>query len=130
METSLNLAKKHVPCFLCGNGLEIKSSKRAKPYLVCDSCGMQIFVRGAKGILRLAEKENAIRQEIILSPGENVLAITALSNRLRELRALLADMKINSLFGILGKDNPDKLAVESEIRRVEHQLRKIARGGT
>jgi hypothetical protein len=38
-----------IPCFLCGNGLEVKSSKRNKPYLICDWCGVQTFIRGQGG---------------------------------------------------------------------------------
>lgn len=44
-----------LPCFLCICKLEQRISKRGKPYFVCDSCGMQIFIRRKQGIERLQE---------------------------------------------------------------------------
>ncbi|PYV68647.1 MAG: hypothetical protein DMG97_24140 [Acidobacteria bacterium] len=41
------------PCPVCGQGLEIRETKKDKPYLVCDPCGMQLFVRNETGISRL-----------------------------------------------------------------------------
>jgi DNA-directed RNA polymerase subunit RPC12/RpoP len=41
------------PCFLCAKKLDLRISKSAKPYFVCDDCGVQIFVRRKKGIERL-----------------------------------------------------------------------------
>ena len=41
-----------VPCFLCAEDLDVRKSIKDKPYLVCDGCGIQIFVRGKKGIER------------------------------------------------------------------------------
>ena len=37
-----------VPCWLCGSPVEIKFSKRDKPYLICEECGLQTFVRHSK----------------------------------------------------------------------------------
>lgn len=34
-----------VPCWLCGTPTPVKFSKKRKPYLICDSCGVQTFVR-------------------------------------------------------------------------------------
>jgi len=45
----------YLPCFLCDRQLEIKSSKRKKPYFICDPCGLQAFVRKEQGIQLLAE---------------------------------------------------------------------------
>jgi hypothetical protein len=46
---------KELPCPLCGEGLPILISKRNKPYCTCNSCGIQIFVRGKAGIARLRQ---------------------------------------------------------------------------
>jgi hypothetical protein len=42
-----------VPCFICGDLLAVKLTKKQKPVLTCNSCGVQIFVRYVKGIERL-----------------------------------------------------------------------------
>ena len=40
-------------CPLCENMLEIKMTKKNKPYVVCNDCGMQIFIRRQEGINKL-----------------------------------------------------------------------------
>jgi DNA-directed RNA polymerase subunit RPC12/RpoP len=42
------------PCPLCLVPLRVRSSKKGKPYVVCDACGVQLFVRAKPGIARLA----------------------------------------------------------------------------
>lgn len=41
------------PCPVCGQGLEVRKSKKGKPYVVCNACGMQMFVRTESGIQKL-----------------------------------------------------------------------------
>jgi len=38
------------PCPLCTRGLDIRETKKDKPYVICDPCGMQLFVRNDTGI--------------------------------------------------------------------------------
>ena len=54
------LAGKTVKCFLCGRWPDVRISKKGRPYFVCDPCGMQVFVRGNKGIERLKKQ---VREE-------------------------------------------------------------------
>ena len=42
-----------LPCPLCHQELDILSSKKKKPYLICEPCGMQMFIRYQSGIERL-----------------------------------------------------------------------------
>jgi DNA-directed RNA polymerase subunit RPC12/RpoP len=44
------MAARLFPCPVCGEGLDVRESKRAKPYVVCNRCGVQMFVRVAAGI--------------------------------------------------------------------------------
>jgi hypothetical protein len=45
--------KGQINSFLCQRPLEVRMSKKTKPYLVCDDCGIQVFVRFEKGMKRL-----------------------------------------------------------------------------
>lgn len=45
-------------CPLCGDRLEVRNSKTRKPYLVCEDCGYQWFIRSKNGIRRLEEISN------------------------------------------------------------------------
>ncbi len=49
------------PCPICGMALDVRASKKDKPYMVCDPCGVQLFVRGSHGIERL--KQLVVRGE-------------------------------------------------------------------
>lgn len=40
------------PCCICGEPREVRMTKKAKPYMICDLCGMQMFVRVENGIRR------------------------------------------------------------------------------
>ena len=40
------------PCCVCGEAREVGTTKKNKPYLICDPCGVQLFVRGKTGIRR------------------------------------------------------------------------------
>jgi transcription elongation factor Elf1 len=45
-------SKRLFPCPICCEGLEVRQSKKGKPYVVCDRCGLQMFVRTEPGIRR------------------------------------------------------------------------------
>ena len=38
------------PCPVCSGPREVRQSKKRKPYITCDPCGIQLFVRGPAGI--------------------------------------------------------------------------------
>jgi len=38
------------PCPVCTQVREVRITKKDKPYLICDPCGVQVFVRGPAGI--------------------------------------------------------------------------------
>ena len=42
--------KRMFPCPVCMRPHEVKRTKKGKPYLTCDPCGIQLFVRGPAGI--------------------------------------------------------------------------------
>ena len=51
MKTLLDpLGKRLFPCPVCGEGLQVRESKKRKPYVICNACGVQLFVRTEPGI--------------------------------------------------------------------------------
>ncbi len=34
-----------IPCWLCGHMVEVKFSRKDKPYMICNNCGIQTFIR-------------------------------------------------------------------------------------
>jgi transcription elongation factor Elf1 len=43
------------PCCVCGEAREVRTTKKGKPYMICDPCGVQMFVRVETGIRRLEQ---------------------------------------------------------------------------
>lgn len=55
--------KKRFPCPLCTEGLDIRQSKKGKPYVVCNACGVQLFVRNEAGIRRFEQLISAAAED-------------------------------------------------------------------
>ena len=53
------------PCPLCGRGLDIRQTKKQKPYVICDPCGMQLFVRTKTGMNRFEQLISAAAERNI-----------------------------------------------------------------
>jgi hypothetical protein len=123
------LGGKEFPCPLCGDGLPILKSKRNKPYCTCNKCGLQIFVRGKKGISRLQEMAES---GILISAREESAAHgLLLLNRLEQLK--LQKQELQTKQGILGIIFPDEnmqnavSLVDAEIENVQGELAKLSR---
>ncbi len=56
-----NAAEKWFPCPVCLKPLDVRSSKRDKPYVICSACGVQMFIRERPGI---AAFESLVEQGI------------------------------------------------------------------
>lgn len=118
-----------IPCFLCGNGLEVKMSKRDKPYLICDWCGVQTFIRGKRGIKSFNQYQAALKSGGIIATGKNNLQITALINSLAELKAKLRQLEgFPNVFTYLIPEEQKELTVQvlhKAIWNVENQLKEF-----
>ena len=54
LEMKKELRNKRFPCPLCEFKQEIRiSEKNNKPYIVCDYCGVQLFIRKKEGVNKL-----------------------------------------------------------------------------
>jgi DNA-directed RNA polymerase subunit RPC12/RpoP len=112
------------PCLVCGTGLEVRLSRKEKPYIVCDSCGIQVFFRGKTGIHRFRE----LLETRTLIVGKESLTDKALvlynhNKQLRGRRKKLADGR-----KLLSTDEALEAAiraVDNEIERVQGELEKL-----
>ncbi len=46
----INKDEKWFPCPVCLRPLDVRTSKRKKPYVICSPCGVQMFIRERAGI--------------------------------------------------------------------------------
>src|SRR5215471_10537492 len=101
-------------CFLCGRRLFVRTSKRKKPYFLCEFCGIQTFVRGKHGIERLKEFfKNAEKAEV---------AFKQHAQSLHEMQAILkeiagVDSEIDKLGFCWLDDNKMRIRKSLETRR-------------
>jgi len=45
--------REYFPCPVCSTLLPVGATKKGKPYLTCNDCGVQLFIRGKSGINKL-----------------------------------------------------------------------------
>ena len=120
------LEGKVFPCCICSANLDIRLSKRGKPYCTCVQCGIQIFFRGQVGISRL----NKIIENGILIAGKDSSAnlATVLFNRISHLKAQKANLDAKQGLIFVDPDLANAIrSVDIEIKRVQGELEKLAR---
>jgi len=93
---------KSIPCFLCGASLRERSTKRRKPYFVCDPCGVQVFIRRKAGIDLLSKLEDALSLNKALLRPHRLFEVQRLLSELNGLREEIK--KIESSLGVFFKD--------------------------
>jgi hypothetical protein len=116
---------KEFPCPVCGAGLPILITKRKKPYCTCNSCGIQIFVRGKVGISRLRK---LVRDGILISSsGEGASHGIALLNRLEQLELQKQELILKHPLIFLDSNVQNAIVlIDAEIESVQGELAKIA----
>jgi len=118
-----------VPCFLCGNQLDVRETFRGKPYLVCEGCGVQIFIRREEGITLLQGLIKAVsgkpRRE-----GEGFFGnpqVLALLNGMEQFREKRRELESKLEFfdseGANKEIHIAKMALDREIDRVIERLK-------
>src|SRR5262245_57151801 len=115
----------NIPCFLCTKELRIRKDKRNKPYLICDPCGAQIFVRGRQGIENLHELV-AILREHDFPFREHAAVLHEIKAVLTELRGVKKEIKkLDSLFDVFSEDPTKERARELLNLRIEKLLTRL-----
>jgi DNA-directed RNA polymerase subunit RPC12/RpoP len=114
------------PCPFCSAGLPLGLTIANKPYCTCNSCGVQIFVRGKKGIKRLQEM---VDEGILISDSnESVSHGISLLNRLEQLKKQRSDLESKRGFFLPDENVENAIRiVDAEKEKVEGELARIAK---
>src|SRR5579872_2144532 len=82
-----------LPCILCSEKLRLRIAKTGKPYFVCESCGIQLFIRRNAGIEKLKQILNRVntKQKLLETLSLDFLAF---QSRLEEIEKLRQQLKI------------------------------------
>jgi len=119
------LSTHFLPCLLCGNRLQIRSDKHGKPYVICDECGVQLFVRRKRGIERL--------DELMRASEKNAIPFQQAAERLYKVQALLNEIdgtkrqvdKLNSEIGFFLVDEDKVRARDALKTRLDVLLKQL-----
>jgi len=63
----INTEEKWFPCPVCLRPLDVRTSKRKKPYVICSPCGVQMFIRERAGIEAFAALVEQGRKDNVLA---------------------------------------------------------------
>jgi len=63
----INTDTKWFPCPVCLKPLDVRTSKRNKPYVICAPCGVQMFVRERAGIAAFESLVEQGRRDNVLA---------------------------------------------------------------
>ncbi len=116
LPSQATLLQKYIPCFLCDEILLIRyAKKQGKPYYHCNSCGIQCFIRGKEGILRLDLLQMSI------APSMKALRLAGLIQKLED--------QIQSLEGLFpfltSDDSPEIKTLRDQRDALKSQLRSL-----
>jgi hypothetical protein len=113
------------PCCLCSASLDLKISKRGKPYCTCLDCGIQIFFRGKIAISRLKSVLN--KRDTVPGNSPGTVHGLILWNKIVQLKAQKTELEAKQ--GLMARD-PDLAnlisTVDNEIKRVQGELRTLS----
>lgn len=116
---------KFIFCFLCAQELPQRKDKHGKPYFVCDSCGVQVFIRGRQGIKNLAELITTLREHDFPFR-KHAAVLFEIQAVLTELRGVKEEIgKLDGLLEIFTDDVHKKRARKLLNRRIETLLRRL-----
>ena len=122
------------PCPICGEKLDIRIGKKEKPYCICDSCGVQLFVRKSTGIEKLAEKLNIeLNADIPTENKErniiwNFAQLNRLIPKINLLNKLISEIEEKEIPFFTEKDTENrKKELHLELKSAEGELRKLVK---
>ena len=110
---------KRFPCPVCGSDLPLRLARTQKPYCHCDSCGLQLFIRGKNGIHKLKQ---LLASDAISSGVSEATMIMSRLQKLKEERERFEDRQ-----GFLFRDKDLDQAIRVVDREIDFVRRELAR---
>jgi len=118
-----------VPCLLCGKQLDRRTDKNGKHYLICNPCGMQLFIRRQQGMENLSSLIKTLRGRDLpfRKHAQMLFQIQAI---LCEIRGIKEELKsLDDIFDLFSKDKDKQRTrklLRTRIDRLFLQLERIA----
>jgi hypothetical protein len=122
----MTLGNDEFPCFLCGEKRELRQSKKAKPYFICDPCGVQAFIRKDAGVRKLQDMQNPLRRlpKKVQKPNKVLEIIQGMDDLKQKLAEIENEGGIRDFFISDETRELQKAALLAEIKKAELRLNK------
>ncbi len=113
------------PCPICGDLKEILPDKNDHPYLICNSCGLQCFIRGNSGIKRFIglNCDSQMREKILSSAPYNNSKILAIKERILILQEELK--KLDNRFLLSRDESKRRDIIKSKLSDLNINFAKL-----
>ena len=123
-ERGSNLLGKPFPCPLCAVTLELRITRKQKPYCVCMECGLQLFFRGKVGIARL---ERIVEDQLLVAGSWSTTNTPELLfNRIQNLKQRKAELERKQRLFFPDSDLENAIqAIDKEIERAQGELQRL-----
>jgi hypothetical protein len=113
------------PCCLCSVSLEVKRSKKNKPYCTCLECGIQIFFRGKLSISRLITILELNKSCGGSSP--KTVQGLILWNKINQLKEKKTELQAKQGLIIVDRDLDNLIrTVDNELKSFQRELAKLS----
>ena len=110
----------YFPCPICFEMFEIKYDKNSKPYLQCNDCGVQLFVRGKEGIKKF---KNLISDYNYKFKSQKLIELI---DYFEKLEKKLAEIEAKKPFFGENEDlNIQEKAIKKYLNTLKKQFKKI-----
>ena len=107
----------YFPCPICFEMLDLRYDKNSHPYFICDDCGVQLFIRGKKGIKKL---KNLIPNYKNKVKSQKLIEII---DYIEELNAKLSEIEAKKPFFGEDKDlNIQEKVIEKQLKSLQKAL--------
>ena len=122
----------YFPCPICRGLLPVRTARTGKPYLRCDPCGMQLFVRGSAGIRTFSAlvARSGIPGDVhrVSRALEHFADLGDLLHRTQEAKPFLghdADLELQERLILAERDKLRKYLLR-ELREIKQEMREGA----
>ena len=120
LEVSSEDSTEYFPCPVCQEIREVEYTKKSKPYLKCNNCFMQLFVRGKEGIKIF---KNLIPNYKYKVKSQKLIELIDYYDRLKEKLAEIEAKK--PFFGENEDLNIQEKAIKKYLNNLKKQFKKI-----
>ena len=112
---------KEFPCPTCGRFCKVGTTKKDKPYYVCDLCGVQVFIRAEDGIKRFCDFKNSeLLKDLKGKNSLNTTELIRIKDRIEAIDSEIKELQSDKPF-LIGTDKFENRI--NELNKIREELK-------